>query len=115
MRVLVCGSRHAKDPGPIRARLNKIRHKIDFLVTGDASGVDSFAAAWAREWGIAHAIFPACWEYYGREAGPVRNVWMAIQVVPDLVLAFKGGAGTANMVKVATVQEIEVELVEDDD
>lgn len=115
MRVLVCGSRHARDPAPIRARLDKIRHKIDFLVTGDASGVDAFAAAWAREWGIAHAIFPACWEYYGRDAGPVRNVWMATMVVPDLVLAFKGGSGTANMVKVATVQEIPVELVEDDD
>lgn len=112
MRVLVCGSRNAKDPAPVRARLDRIRHKLDFLVCGDASGVDAFAAAWARENGIAHAIFPACWEYYGREAGPVRNVWMSRMVVPDLVLAFEGGKGTANMVKVAHLQEIEVELVE---
>ena len=113
MRVLVCGSRHAKDPRPVRARLDKIRHKVDFLVAGDASGVDSFALAWAREWGISHAMFPACWEYYGKDGGPVRNVWMATMVVPDLVLAFKGGAGTANMVKVATLQKITVELVEE--
>ena len=114
MRVLVCGSRHATDARPIRERLSRLKHKIDFLVAGDQKGVDAFALAWARENGIAHAVFPACWEYYGKDGGPVRNVWMCVMMVPDFVLAFKGGPGTANMVKVAMLQEIKVELVEDE-
>lgn len=89
-----------------------MRQELDFLVTGGARGIDSFAAAWARENGIAHAIFPACWEYYGKGAGQVRNVWMATLVVPDLVLAFPGGNGTENMVEIAEHQGIKVERVD---
>ncbi len=44
---------------------------------------------------------PAEWSKYGRRAGPIRNKQMLDVGKPHLVVAFPGGAGTANMVKQA--------------
>jgi hypothetical protein len=45
--------------------------------------------------------FPANWKVYGRAAGPIRNMKMLLEGKPDLVVAFPGGIGTADMVKKA--------------
>lgn len=113
MIVLVCGSRSAAGHGPVWNRLDRLQHKIRFLVAGDADGVDAFALSWAKIHGKAHAMFPACWDHYGRAAGPMRNTWMVRFGRPDLVLAFRGGKGTRSMVEIATRAGIEVELVEE--
>jgi predicted Rossmann-fold nucleotide-binding protein len=45
--------------------------------------------------------FPAPWKSQGRAAGPRRNLTMFEASHPDLVVAFPGGAGTANMIEIA--------------
>lgn len=55
--------------------------------------------------------YPANWSKYKKKAGPIRNQQMLDEGKPDLVVAFSGGTGTADMVhraKVANVKVIEI-------
>lgn len=54
--------------------------------------------------------FPADWERNGRAAGPIRNRQM-LDGKPDLVIAFPGGKGTADMVAEAKRRGIAVREV----
>jgi hypothetical protein len=44
----------------------------------------------------------------GRKAGPIRNQRMLDEHAPDLVVAFPGGRGTADMVRRARKSGVEV-------
>jgi len=55
--------------------------------------------------------FPADWSRHGKSAGPIRNRQMLIEGRPDIVVAFPGGKGTANMIKQAVEAGVKVELV----
>ena len=46
-------------------------------------------------------LIPAKWKLHGKAAGPIRNQLMLVEHKPDMVLAFPGGKGTANMIKIA--------------
>lgn len=71
------------------------------LIHGGATGVDSIAEAWANDNYVSVICFPADWEKYGSPAGPIRNRQMLREGKPHLVVAFKGGKGTADMVRAA--------------
>ena len=47
------------------------------------------------------------WKKYGKKAGPLRNQQMLEEGKPDLVVAFPGGNGTADMVRRAKKANIE--------
>lgn len=70
---------------------------ITMLVHGKAPGADTLADKWAVDHGVPRLAFPADWESYGKAAGPIRNAVMLAKTNPDLVLSFKGGKGTENM------------------
>lgn len=116
MRVIVCGSRH----GHPRAELildqwlSEPRTSMVQVITGGAKGVDTQAAEWAGRNGLMSVVVPAPWEVHGRAAGPIRNSWMLL-LNPDLVIAFPGGKGTANMVGQALSHSVEVREVLDDE
>ena len=110
MRVLVCGGRDYRNPAKVRAVLSDLRKErgIDLLIHGAASGADSAADAWARVVGVDQVHFPANWNGRGKAAGPYRNALMLQLMPPDLVVAFPGGRGTADMVARAEAMGIEV-------
>ena len=118
MRVLVCGGRNfAKGDGPGYAQqtLTNIffeRGRPDVVMQGGAPGYDLAAKLWARAHGIEGMIFEADWQTHGRAAGPIRNQRMIDEGKPDLVVAFPGGRGTADMVSKARAAGIEVLEVE---
>jgi predicted Rossmann-fold nucleotide-binding protein len=103
MRVLVCGGRNYSDTGRVISTLENIHTgcKITCLIEGGATGADEAANRWARASRIMFQTFPADWRKYGKAAGAIRNALMLSEGRPDLVIAFPGGAGTANMVKLA--------------
>jgi YspA, cpYpsA-related SLOG family len=103
MRVLVCGSRSCKDFTFVSCKLGDLHelHPFSLLITGGATGVDSLATQWAQACNIEVLTYPAAWGTFGRMAGPIRNRKMLEHGKPDLVVAFPGGRGTANMVKLA--------------
>jgi hypothetical protein len=71
------------------------------IIHGDANGADRLASQWAVDNGLKVEPYPADWAKQGRAAGPIRNKRMLEEGKPDLVVAFPGGRGTANMTKQA--------------
>lgn len=102
MRVLVCGGRNYSDVKSVYAELDRIhaRTPITCIIEGGERGADYLAARWSAKARIDdHARFSAEWTTYGRAAGPIRNQKMLDEGKPDLVVAFPGGSGTADMVR----------------
>ena len=104
MRVLICGGR---DPSPeiCDAVWNWVMERCepgDVVIHGAAHGVDEQAMIAAQTLpGVKHLPFQANWAAHGRAAGPIRNRRMLEEGKPDLVVAFPGGQGTADMVRQA--------------
>ncbi len=100
MRVLVCGGRDYTDRGWLQSVLSRIHaaSSITVLIHGRARGADSLAGEWAERNGVMVLEYAADWERYKKAAGAVRNQRMLDHGKPELVLAFPGGRGTADMV-----------------
>ena len=109
-RVLVCGGRNYRNHERVGAVLNKLHDEmgIDLIIQGGARGADELAFGWARANGIADEQYDADWETHGTFAGPMRNKRMLEEGRPDLVIAFPGGRGTADMVRKARRAGVEV-------
>jgi hypothetical protein len=80
------------------------------IIEGGARGADTMARKWAANWGCDCITEKADWDKYGRKAGPIRNREM-MKHKPDLVVAFPGGAGTADMIEVAEAAGVTVRKV----
>jgi len=113
MRVLVCGGRSFNDADLLDEVLMSVYRSSGDLVViqGGACGADFLAAQWAQARGVPVMSYPAEWHRYGRRAGPVRNQRMLDEGQPDLVLAFPGGRGTADMVARAKKAGTPIRLV----
>jgi hypothetical protein len=111
-RVLVCGGRDFSDVALLRDALTPLLGgepdgKL-FIIAGGARGADTLAIEWARLRGCEYKEYPANWKKDGKIAGPVRNQRMLDDGKPDLVVAFPGGRGTADMVRRARNDGFEV-------
>lgn len=106
MRILVCGGRDYDDQRRVFAVLDALAPAL--VIQGGARGADLHARAWATARGKPCATFDAPWAALGRGAGPIRNGWMLEFGHPDLVVAFPGGKGTADMVSQAQRAGIQV-------
>jgi hypothetical protein len=66
------------------------------------------AGAWARsQYGVQEVACRANWYLHGKGAGHERNARM-LELGPELVVAFPGGRGTANMIARAERAGVEV-------
>ena len=113
MKVLVTGGRDFSNTSLLFETLDEI-HKtttITLIIHGAASGADTLANTWALQKGVPVESCPPDWARCGRGAGPVRINEM-LEVAPDLVVAFPGGKGTADMVQRARKAGIEIVVVQ---
>lgn len=126
MRVLVCGGRTfgvaPRNPTPEQVEralfeaawlfraLDRLhaRKPITLLIHGAAAGADTHAGAWAKRRGVQIDPYPADWTAYGKRAGRIRNRKMLRESNPDLVVAFPGGTGTADMSEIAKAAGVQV-------
>lgn len=111
MRVLVTGGRNYSDADRVAAVLDKLHsaHGIDVIIQGGAGGADGLARLWGwSRVGVKVTTFEADWENQGRFAGPARNQRMIDEGKPDVVIAFPGGRGTADMCRKARKAGFEV-------
>lgn len=83
------------------------KRPIHTLVQGGAKGADRLAAIWTVANEVNCIRCPAKWKKHGKPAGPIRNREM-MDYVPELVVVFPGGDGTANMVKTARALNTDV-------
>lgn len=114
MKVLVCGGRNYRDRQRVFAELLSLhlRIPITLVIHGGASGADGLAHSWAERFGVQSKVFQAAWDKHGKAAGPIRNSQMLLEN-PDLVLAFPGGRGTADMVNKAKNAGVQVLFITD--
>lgn len=103
IRVLVCGGRTFSDRDFAFDELDRIHEHlvIKHLIHGAARGADTIASEWAQARNVPEAEFPADWDKHRRAAGAIRNRQMILVGKPHLVVAFPGGPGTEDMVRVA--------------
>lgn len=111
--VLVTGGRDFND----KKLLDRVMHaqKLDLpegsemiIVQGGAKGADFLARRWALSWNIPLINIPADWRKFDKGAGAVRNQQMLDWFPIELVIAFPGGKGTADMVERADKAKIEI-------
>lgn len=121
IRVLVCGGRYYADREFVYTTLDRVHQErnIVAVISGGklegerwelARGADKWGLMWAKGRGIPRQEFPAPWLTLGKRAGFARNKQMRDEGKPDLVIAFPGHVGTANMVSLAVEQHIPVWL-----
>jgi len=116
MNILVCGGRDYLDYKTLTKTLDSIVSIVEdpdtiLIIQGGAKGADFLAKVYAYCWGWGGLMcreFPADWKQYGKAAGGIRNQQMLDEGKPDLVVAFKGGTGTADMVRRAKEAGVEV-------
>lgn len=119
VRVLVCGGRDFGDRDAVFRTLNELcgpcsderpLGTTELIVIHGAcpTGADRWADEWVMVEHSRFMEFPADWRTHGRAAGPIRNQRMLDEGKPDLVIAFPGGRGTADMVRRAKKAGVEV-------
>ena len=108
-RILVCGGRDYVDVKHLHEVLDSVYkfYKEICIVQGGAKGADLLAKSWAKLNGVPCFQCDANWDFYDKKAGSIRNQWMLELFKPDLVLAFPGGYGTGNMIKLAKAANVE--------
>lgn len=99
--VLVCGGRDYTNYPILFPILEDIISVNDTVIHGNAIGADFLTKCWAIHNSRKQVPYPADWGKHKLAAGPIRNKQMLEEGKPDLVIAFPGGKGTANMIKIA--------------
>ena len=105
MKVLVCGGRDYNDYDTVAEWLIYFLRQYaamsihTTIISGHARGADKLGERFAKVNECKLLIFPADWGKHGKAAGPIRNQQMLDEGKPDLVVAFPGGNGTADMIK----------------
>ena len=86
----------------LREVVNHYHEEAPFaFIHGECSGADELAKEWAMKNGYTAIGVPANWDFYGKAAGPLRNGAMIEFCEPDMVVAFPGGRGTQEMIRLA--------------
>jgi hypothetical protein len=126
VRLLVCGGRDYSDYTKVYTEIARaldwvssgdepndswLPPKDTVIISGGATGADSIAVDWAVIHWVPREVYKADWERHGKAAGPIRNKRMLVEGKPDMVLAFPGGPGTANMVDQALKAGVPVRCI----
>lgn len=118
IKYLVCGGRNYTDRVFVFKTLDSLprpnlvieggQRKWDPVLKHIVGGADYLGKEWADARGIECVTENAEWRRLGRAAGRARNALMLEKYKPTLVVAFKGGRGTANMMRLAREAGVEV-------
>jgi hypothetical protein len=113
VKVLITGGRSYVDRATVFRELDALHAEttITVLIHGAATGADSLADAWSKSRGVEVIACPADWSRHGRAAGPIRNKAMLTDHAPELLVAFPGGRGTANMISQARAAGLKIIVI----
>lgn len=114
--ILVCGGRDYMNIEKVFEALDRTAAAVrilqptrrPFWVFGGAHGADELARKWAVSRLEAHAVIPAEWVRFDKAAGSRRNQQMLDWFTVEIVTAFPGGNGTADMVNRAVAADVTV-------
>lgn len=100
MVVVIAGSRTLTDPELVERAVKESGFEITKVLCGDARGIDTLGAQWAEKNGIPVGHYPAPWDTYGKQAGMMRNRWMA-EDCDAVIVIHNGSAGSLGMIQEA--------------
>lgn len=103
MKLIICGSRSVSDSNYklLRDKLDQIKEKIEYIVSGTAAGADQLGEKYAIENHIQLIKIPANWTKHGKSAGIIRNELM-LNFATDVLALWDGeSSGTKHMLKIA--------------
>jgi hypothetical protein len=121
--IMVTGGRdypHPSEEEDVEDILDQYDEQGNVLMVGMARGLDWFAwNYWTYTLQRPAITVPAQWDFIGKQAGIFRNmnmvdgkaIYPAADLVPDLVLAFPGGRGTAHASGYAEKHRVEIREV----
>jgi len=109
MKVLFTGGRDRSVEFEVLDELRQV-YDITHVVHGGARGVDTSVNLWALSCSLPITAVPGEWDKWGGIAGHMRNQRM-LEHKPDLVIAFPGRTGTADMVERATAAGVKVVFI----
>lgn len=109
-RIIVCGGRDYTDQAMLFGVLDMEAEarSIYAIIQGGADGADKLARMWCHSRLFRCENYPADWRTHGKAAGPIRNQQMLDEGKPTKVFAFRGGRGTADMVRRAKAAGVPV-------
>ena len=121
IRIIIAGGRNFSDYVLLEKEVSKIishlkekcQNKQVSVVCGDARGADTLGSKYAAFNNIHVYHFPAKWNLYGKQAGPVRNAQMAVFSKEDnnigVLIAFWDGLskGTKSMIELAKEKHLD--------
>lgn len=98
MKLIVAGTRTFDDYELLKKEISELDLDITQIISGHANGADKLGEKYAHEIGLGCVLFPAKWDFYGKQAGPIRNREMAGW--GDFLIAFWDGEspGTKHMI-----------------
>jgi len=117
MIVGVTGGRDYDDGDHVIERLEPYAEVGNVLVCGGADGADWLSLVeWVDRFQLPAVVDPAPWNRAGKPAGMMRNMRMAkgLTLAPyatlplDVLVAFPGGRGTANMIRESRKLGVEI-------
>jgi hypothetical protein len=97
-RIGVTGGREFEGAASVCHAFTTYVHLDDLIVEGGARGADAICRAEAQLRGVKVETHSADWKRHGKAAGFIRNQEMVDSGL-DLLIAFPGGKGTADMVR----------------
>lgn len=125
IRIIIAGGRDFDDYGLLKDNCDRIIENLEIrhieskieIISGDASGADTYGSIYAAEKGYPCIHKPANWKEFGKVAGFIRNREMAITATETgnfgVLIAFWDGssAGTKNMIEYAKQYDMKVFVI----
>lgn len=114
MRTIIAGSRSCTSYATVCNAADSAPWEITTIISGTAPGVDRMGELYAAESDIPLIRMPADWTRYGRGAGKIRNIEMAL-VADALVAVWDGySKGTGHMIDTARAKGLKIHVVQFD-
>lgn len=119
-KVLVCGGRDYDNRERLFGVLDRsleaafMAGRTFVLIHGGARGADRLSHEWASMWEeyVNVRVYEADWARHKKAAGPIRNKKMLTEEEPHVIVACKGGNGTAHMMKIGRQAGVPVMEIE---
>lgn len=98
MKIIIAGSRTITDTKYLVEAMEEANFLITEIISGGARGVDKMGELFAEVMAIPLKLFPANWEKYGRNAGPIRNKQMMEYADALIAIWDEKSRGTLDMI-----------------
>jgi len=120
LKVIIAGSRTITDYELVKKNTIEVFKQLKELgydtnknnveiVSGHARGADTLGEQFANYFGLKLTIMEANWDYFGRQAGIIRNIDMIKYIMPEgILIAFhqNDSKGTKHIIASANYHQI---------